>query len=112
MINIPKRLCSESVLSFVSSSSLSTLSVEVCFTELVTKGDSRRPGELMSLTQAAAMHGDQGDHSLTWQSESHGISQLHVNSHVHKAEKQECYRNIFGYVILLYIINVSSTSFR
>jgi hypothetical protein len=31
---------------------------------------------LMFPTQAAAMHDDQGDHSLTWQSESHGISQL------------------------------------
>jgi hypothetical protein len=68
----------------------------------VTKGDSRRPGESMSLTQVAAMHGDHGDHSPTWQSESHGISQLHVNSNVHKAETQECYRNIFGYVILYF----------
>ena len=99
------------MLSFVSSSSLSTLSVEACFTELVTKGDSRRPGESMSLTQVAAMHGDHGDHSPTWQSESHGISQLHVNSNVHKAETQECYRNIFGYVILYFQCFIS-TSFR
>lgn len=62
---------------FVPSSSLSTLSVAVSFTKRVTKGDSRRPGGSMSLTQMAAMHGDHGDHSLTWQSESHGISQLH-----------------------------------
>ena len=78
----------------------------------MTKGDSRRPGESMSLTQVAAMHGDHGDHSLTWQSESHGISQLHVNSHVHKAETQECYRNNFGYVIFYFQCFVNKFSLR
>lgn len=61
---------------FVPSSSLSAVPVAPSFAKWLTDGDGERPGGLMFPTQAAAMHDDQGDHSLTWQSESHGISQL------------------------------------